>query len=141
MRMAGLGAATGAGTGGGGAETGGGNGIATGIPADGGTGVATGIPAGVTAETPSCWRIIWFTISELSRPQLGQMNCTGFTAISGVMSKAIFVPQAHWIFMGVFFYLLGFRNVTFVGHETAKGAFVPDDSVRPSVNRKLPPNL
>ena len=103
MRMAGRGAGAGAGAatgaatgtamrmGAGGAATGGGNGIATGIAA-GGADVGA-------ADTPSSWRMSWFTAAELSAPHAGQMHCTGVTAMSGVMSKASFVPQAHWIFI------------------------------------------
>jgi hypothetical protein len=43
--------------------------------------------------------MIWFTAAELSTPQFWQTSCTGFVTISGVMSKACFVPQLHWIFM------------------------------------------
>jgi hypothetical protein len=34
-----------------------------------------------------------------SAPQFWQTNVTGFAAISGVTSKAYFVPHWHWIFM------------------------------------------
>jgi hypothetical protein len=38
--------------------------------------------------------------AELSWPQFWQTNWMGLRAISGVTSKAYFVPHAHWIFIG-----------------------------------------
>ena len=45
-----------------------------------------------------CW-MTWLTAAELSAPQVWQIKVIGVRAISGVMSKAYFAPQAHWIFM------------------------------------------
>jgi hypothetical protein len=41
----------------------------------------------------------WLTKSEESKPQLGQMNLTGFFSISGLASKEYFAPQGHCGFM------------------------------------------
>ena len=63
----------------------------------GATAAATDTVAGAR---PNCWRISWFTSSELSWPQAWQTKRIGELAISGVTSKAYFAPQLHWIFMG-----------------------------------------
>ena len=59
---------------------------------------ATNPPAAASA---SYSRTSWLTYSDESSPQPGQTKRTGFRAMSGVMSKAYFAPQAHWIFMRV----------------------------------------
>jgi len=41
----------------------------------------------------------WFTIAELSAPQLVHTKLMGDCAISGVMSNEYLSPQEHWIFM------------------------------------------
>jgi hypothetical protein len=55
---------------------------------------------GGAAGAANSSRTSWLTISEESCPQAGQTKLTGCDAISGVMSKAYFAPQEHWIFMG-----------------------------------------
>jgi len=68
----------------------------------GGAVAATGTGAEGTAAgawLPNSCRTSWFTNSEASSPQLGQMNFTGCVSISGVASKAYLAPQEHWSFM------------------------------------------
>jgi hypothetical protein len=43
----------------------------------------------------------WLTTAELSAPQFWQTKRMGEAAISGVTSNEYFVPQGHWIFMGL----------------------------------------
>jgi hypothetical protein len=61
----------------------------------GGGAAGWGAGAGAAPDTPNSCRMSWFTMAELSSPQFGQMNCTGFVAMSGVTSNATFVPQLH----------------------------------------------
>jgi hypothetical protein len=69
--------------------------------AAGGGGVTKGAGAsgGGAAGADNSARTSWLTISDESWPQAGQTKLTGCDAISGVMSKAYFAPQEHWIFM------------------------------------------
>src|SRR5258705_10752879 len=62
-------------------------------------GVFAAMGAAAVVDWASSKRIRLLTVSEMSTEQEGQMNCTGFSAMSGVISKAYLAPHEHWIFI------------------------------------------
>jgi len=110
----------------------------TGAGAAGGGGVCGRGGGSTGAGAPNSRRTSSFTNSDESSPQVGQMNFTGFCAISGVRSKAYFAPQGHCSFMGQG---LGFNSTTPGVSASENVSCGPLACTLPSAIKKLPPYL
>src|SRR6266446_2855314 len=58
-------------------------------------GVFAAVGVAAVVDWASSWRIRLLTVSDISAEHEGQMNCTGFCAMSGVISKAYLAPHEH----------------------------------------------